>query len=317
MTTWVAAQRARRRRSPLLLTAAAVPWLWFAVRDLGAAFDVVATGLPVIVVSVAVAGLLLARVTHRATPAVLSISLLAMGSVAVLGPWLPRSGPPPLHPMRVVSTNVLDGNPSPAKALDDIRAQDGDVVAVVEGGSKIVEQGLRRLYPFAGRDRTTEHILVARYPVRKLPVPVRLLSVVQVTRWEVRPPSGSVVVYTVHLNHPAVREVRSIRPKLRRQRDQVRALLDAEAAELEPTMLIGDFNISDRTWGYRQLASRLPDAMRRITGGPTYVRIRYRPFLLRIDNIFVPKGWCSDDSVRFHIRGSDHRGVAATVGPCP
>jgi endonuclease/exonuclease/phosphatase (EEP) superfamily protein YafD len=38
--------------------------------------------------------------------------------------------------------------------------------------------------------------------------------------------------------------------------------------------------------------------------------------LARIDHIFEPSSWCSDDAHTFTITGSDHRGIATTIGPC-
>ena len=51
--------------------------------------------------------------------------------------------------------------------------------------------------------------------------------------------------------------------------------------------------------------------------GPTYIALLWRPFLLRIDHVFMPKDWCSGRSERFTLRGSDHRGIAVDVGACP
>jgi endonuclease/exonuclease/phosphatase (EEP) superfamily protein YafD len=57
--------------------------------------------------------------------------------------------------------------------------------------------------------------------------------------------------------------------------------------------------------------------MRAKRAGPTYVAALWRPFLLRIDHVFVPRDWCSAAPERFTLHGSDHRGVAVDVGPCP
>lgn len=306
----------RRPWFVVLVAAALAPWSWFLVRDRGAALDAVATGLPVVVVGAVFAGLALTVYIRRAAPAVFAVSMLAMGLVAIVGPWMPHPAPPPARSLRIVSANALDGNESP-RAAADIRAQNADVVVVVEGAA-LVEKALRRRYPFVGFDTTTEHLFTSRFPIRRLPLPARMGSSPddQVSRWEVRPPSGPFVVYVAHLNHPAVRKVTGIRPSLRRQRDEIRSLLAAVADERLPTLLVGDLNTSDRTWGYRRLSSEQSDAMRSGWAGPTYVRIRYRPFLLRIDHIFIPRDWCSDAGARFRITGSDHRGVSATVGPC-
>ncbi len=82
-------------------------------------------------------------------------------------------------------------------------------------------------------------------------------------------------------------------------------------------MVAGDFNTSDRSRPYRRITGRFRDAMRTGWAGPTYVKTVWRPFLLRIDHIFVPRDWCSARPERFALHGSDHRGLAVDVGPCP
>ena len=57
--------------------------------------------------------------------------------------------------------------------------------------------------------------------------------------------------------------------------------------------------------------------MRSRWAGPTYAALVWRPLLLRIDHVFVPRDWCSAAPERFAVRGSDHQGVAVDVGPCP
>lgn len=297
------------------LAAAALPWSWFVVRDRASLLDVVATGLPVIVVASAVAALVVAALFRRRAPLVAAVSLLAMGTVAVFGPWMPVSGPAPAQPLRMAAANAFAGNPSPAAAAADIARQDADVVVVVEGADPISRR-LMDDYRFSAPGYRGNHVALSRFPVRLLSGLPGAPSDGRVSRWEVTAPSGRVVVYGVHLNRPRPRDG-AVRVPLLEQRQMVVALLRAVEAETSPVVVLGDFNISDRAWAYRRLAGRLRDAMRATLAGPTYVRPRYRPFLLRIDHLFVTPGWCSADSRRFTISGSDHRGVVAEVGPCP
>jgi endonuclease/exonuclease/phosphatase family metal-dependent hydrolase len=101
------------------------------------------------------------------------------------------------------------------------------------------------------------------------------------------------------------------------QRRERAALLASARRETAPVVLVGDFNSSDRGPGYRQVTTRFRDAMRTRWAAPTYVAAAWRPLLLRIDHVFVPRDWCSAQPERFAVRGSDHRGVAVDVGPCP
>ena len=136
---------------------------------------------------------------------------------------------------------------------------------------------------------------------------------------EVDAPAGRVVVYVTHLVRPHLgpRGIVRIRSKMAAQRRERDALLASARAETAPVILAGDFNTSDRSRGYRRITGRFRDAGRSGPGGPTYVAGPYRTLLLRIDYVFVPRDWCSADPERFDLRGSDHRGVAVDVGPCP
>lgn len=310
-TDWPAAAR----RAVPALAAAALPWSWFLLRDRSTLFDVVATGLPVVVGGLVGAALVLAALLRRVVLLVAAASLLLMGTVAVVGPWLPGGGPAPLEPVRVVSVNAFDGNATPSEAAADIRAQDADLVVVVEGASTVGAR-LRSEYPFSETAGVADHLVVSRFPVRFLSGLPEAPDDGRVSRWELTAPAGRVVVYGVHLRRPEPRDG-AVRAPLLEQRLMIDALLRAVERETAPVLVVGDFNFSDRTWAYRRLAGRLRDAGRATWAGPTYIRIRYRPFLLRIDHLFVAPEWCSGDSGRFTITGSDHRGVVADVGPCP
>ena len=305
----------RRRPSVPALVAAALPWSWFVVRDRASLLDVVATGLPVVVASLAAVALLAAAVFRRATPVVAAVSLLAVGAVAVVGPWMPAGGGKPAAPLRVVIANAFDFNDFSGEAAADIRAQDADLVVVVEGASTVGAR-LRSEYPFSETAGVADHLVVSRFPVRFLSGLPEAPDDGRVSRWELTAPAGRVVVYGVHLRRPEPRDG-AVRAPLLEQRLMIDALLRAVERETAPVLVVGDFNFSDRTWAYRRLAGRLRDAGRATWAGPTYIRIRYRPFLLRIDHLFVAPEWCSGDSGRFTITGSDHRGVVADVGPCP
>lgn len=306
-------RRPAPRRALPALVAAAVPWTWFVVRDAASLLDVVATGLPAVVAGAAAVSLAAFLLTRRPAFVVAAGSVLAMGAVAVFGPWLPAGGPRPSGPIRVVGVNAYAANASPVAAAGDVRAQSPDLVVVVEAPAGMNE-ALEPHFPHGKLSPQSSHALFSRFPVRFLsglpgaPVDDR------VTRWQVSAPSGPVVIYSVHLRRPRPRG--AVRSPLLEQRAMVAAVLRAVDAETSPTLVVGDFNLSDRTWAYRRLQGALRDAGRASWAGPTYVSARYRPFLLRIDHVFVSRQWCAGRSGRFTITGSDHRGVFADVGPC-
>lgn len=307
-------RRAGRRRAVAVLAAAGLPWSWFAVRDLAPLLDVVATGLPAVVAGLAALAAAVAVVARREAFAVLAASAVAMGAVAVLGPWAPVGGPEPAEPIRVVGVNAYAGNPTPDEAAADVRAQDADVVVIVEGPAGLPER-LEDGFAHSAFASRAGHTVFSRFPLRPSAPPGGLVDD-RVARWELSPPSGPVVLYTVHLRRPRPRDG-AVRVPLARQGAAVDALLEAVARESSPAVVVGDFNLSDRTTAYRRLDGALRDAGRVSWAGPTFVSLKYRPFLLRIDHVFVTRQWCAASSGRFIITGSDHRGVATEVGPCP
>ncbi len=293
------------------------PWLWFVVRDRYTIFNALATGLPVAVALVALLTLVLAALVRSPLLLLVTASWAGFWVAAVIGPWLPHHSPAPRRPITLVAANVYDRNRQLPKGLADVMRQQGDVVVITEAALHAYSD-LRPRYPYAQLAPDRDQVVLSRYRLRRIgeqaafPVPFRT------NRWTLDAPGGPVTLYTVHLSRPHGTETRDIRHALVSQADAVRLLLASVANESRPAIVAGDFNLSDRTREYRKLASALRDAMRARRAAPTYdIRLRYRPFLLRIDHLFESRSWCARDSHRFTIRGSDHRGVAAVVGPCP
>jgi len=87
-------------------------------------------------------------------------------------------------------------------------------------------------------------------------------------------------------------------------------------------VVLGDLNLTDRGRGYHQVLGQahLVDAMRASGTGFSSIG-KWTPLLLRIDHVLVSggpagPGWCGDDAHQLELPRSDHRAVAATVGPC-
>jgi endonuclease/exonuclease/phosphatase (EEP) superfamily protein YafD len=296
---------------------ALAPWTWFAVRDLAAVFDLVANGLPVLYPLAALGLFVYAAVRHRRWLAVGVVSCLLAGVVAVAGPWRAQPVPPPVRGFRIVSANVNSKNPTIERAVADALAEQGDVVLLIEAGRGRVT--LPAEYPTVIRPRYSNQLILSRYPARLLDKPPNWPNDFRAHRLEIDAPTGRVVLYLVHMKRPHLgpRRILGIRGQLRAQRREREAALTSARAETAPVILAGDFNTSDRSRGYRRITDRFRDAMRARRAGPTYVKTLFRPFLLRIDHIFVPHDWCASGAERFSLHGSDHRGVAVDVGPCP
>jgi len=307
-----------RARWAVTVVITLAPWTWFAVRILSYGFDVVATGLPVLY-ALAAAGIAgYATVRRRRRLAGAALSWLLAGAVAVAGPWRPESIPPPVRGFRIVAANVNSKNPHVERAVADALAQQGDLVLLLEEGRKGGWTPPAE-YPTLLRPRYGNQVILSRFPARLLEKPDNWPNDFRAHRLEVDAPTGRVIVYMVHLKRPHIgpRRILGIRRQLRAQRRERESLLASARNETVPVVIAGDFNTSDRSRGYRRLTGRFRDAMRAGRAGPTHVAPMWRPFLLRIDHVFVPRDWCSSQPERFAMRGSDHRGLAVDVGPCP
>lgn len=305
------------RRLAAAGVAALVPWTWFVVRSRTLLFDLVATGLPVLFLAVAVGIGVYAAVRRRRLLAVGVVSWLVATAVAVVGPWRPQPVPPPVQGFRVVTANVNSRNPTIGQAVADAVARGGDLVLLIEAGKGRWTPPAE--YTTVIRPQYSAQVFMSRFPARLLDKPPGWPKDFRAHRLEVDAPTGRIVVYLAHLKRPHLgpRRILGIRSQLRAQRREREALLRSARAEDGPVVVAGDFNISDRSRPYRRITSRFRDAMRSGWGGPTYVKTSWRPLLLRIDHIFVPREWCSARAERFALRGSDHRGLAVDVGPCP
>lgn len=102
----------------------------------------------------------------------------------------------------------------------------------------------------------------------------------------------------------------------RTHRRLVDALADAVVSEDLPVVVAGDLNLVDRTGGYRAITDVLDDGLRSGWVGPTSLKRQTKLLLARIDHVFIPPRWCAADGKTFTMRGSDHRGVVTTIGPC-
>jgi endonuclease/exonuclease/phosphatase (EEP) superfamily protein YafD len=308
--------RAKRQWAKVAVAALA-PWTWFVVRDLSYAFYLVATGLPVLCVVVAATLAGYAGVRRLRWPVIGVVSCLLAGAVAVFGPWRAEPVPPPVRGLRIVSANVNSRNPTIDQAVADALAEDGDVVLLIEAGRGHVT--LPPEYPTVIRPQYSNQLILSRFPARLLDKPANWPNDFRAHRLEVDAPTGRVVVYLVHQKRPHLgpRRIIHIRTQLRAQRREREAVLTSARHETAPVVMAGDFNTSDRSRAYRRITGRFRDAMREHRSGPTYVAAPWRPFLLRIDHIFVPRDWCASQAERFSLHGSDHRGLAVDVGPCP
>jgi endonuclease/exonuclease/phosphatase (EEP) superfamily protein YafD len=305
----------------------AAPWTWFLWRDrvgpIGAlrspvvtVREAIAIFLPPLLAAVLVACLVVALVRRRwVGPALVGVSVLAFGWTAVLAPWQADHG----HDLagapgwaRVVVANPRYRNANMG-AIEDVLAQDGDVVVVAEPGP--VSRALAEAFPHAETVFDTggrgELAVLSRFPLERADQRANLLAH-GVFRFVVHAPSGSFVLYAAHPKPPGLGAGHLTPP---RQLALYRRVLSAARAEQLPIVLAGDLNLVDRSAAFRHLTGWFDDA----TAGHqrTATSLRWPFFLARIDHVLVGPGWCGGGPTTYDIAGSDHHGVAATVGPCP
>jgi endonuclease/exonuclease/phosphatase (EEP) superfamily protein YafD len=293
--------------APLLL--AAVPWGWFAIRDLGPGMDPIAVGLPVGATVLAVATLALAMLSDRMRFALVSLSLVTLAAVVVLAPRLPRSAPAPLVPFRLVSANTYQGNPDPRAAARALVAASPDVLVAVETPVVLQSALQAELIGLEHVQRSGLNVF-SRWPLGE-PDAIPSIATSSAIRVEVDRPDAPFVLYVVHLPNP-LHEV-----SFREHASLVEALLRAAQRERRPVVLAGDFNMSDRSTSYRMLDAAMRDAMRTSLAGSTYQLGLWRLLQLRIDHVFVSAETCSAGAGTFGVPGSDHEGLDVLLGRCP
>ena len=295
-----------RRRSGLVGPVAAVgaPWLWFLLRDhTGPVGDVVAILLPVLVVLGALA--LGWRRRWAYLPGI--VSLLLVGLVAVLAPWRPDPTGPvqPAGAVRVAAANITGESGDPAALLAD----PADVTVISENAFGVHERFVAA-YRHSVYGRANDVGVYSRYPLRVLDPAGPDLPGVRV-RVEAPVPF---TLYALHVPRPWITDRGYEVTPVEHHRIMV-ALAAQVAAEPGPVVLAGDLNTTDRGRDHRVMTAVLTDAVRDTWQGPTQVT-SWRLLLLRIDHIFVSRGWCGDDPLHVPLPGSDHDAVTATVGPC-
>jgi endonuclease/exonuclease/phosphatase (EEP) superfamily protein YafD len=302
-------RRPRRRTAAVGAAAAALPWSWFALRDpLGDVGDVVAILLVPLVLLAVVAAVVVAR-RHRVA-LLAALSTLLLGLVAVAGPWWPAdAGPVGPGGVSVVAANVQ----SQRTAADAAGAVPADVVVLAES-TRALDPPFAAEYPHRELALTggPDLAVYSRYPLRVLDRPGPDLPGL---RLRVAGPAGPFVLYALHVPRPWFTTRGGYQASVGEHHRFVAAVAARAAAETLPVVVAGDLNASDRTRGYRLLASGLVDAALAAPAAPTSTG-QWAPLLVRIDHLLVSRGWCADGAGQVALPGSDHRAVTAVLGPC-
>lgn len=196
-----------------------------------------------------------------------------------------------------------------------IRALDADIVAVQElseTGAELLDVGLADIYPeqalnpVPGRPRDGKG-LFSRYPIAKSSFEYREDAYQRVV---LEIDGVSVELYNVHLFQPFAPD------RLEMRRDDINLLLGMALVDGDSFVIVaGDFNLTDRSDGYRMLAASFNDAFA-VAGqglGHTFMPWDGLP-LARIDYVFYRNGWRAIEAdVWPATGGSDHRPVVVEL----
>ena len=251
--------------------------------------------------------------------------LLPLGLLAAwYGPrFLPRqrAASPSVPTLTVVTYNIL-ADPHP---MDDViavlRASGADVIALQEVSQAyepLLIDGLRDLYPYWGVHTTLSRFagqaIFSRYPILEddywqyewLPTPLGH------QRALIQTPFTPVVVYNVHPTHPGMNG-HHFNPAYRHR--EICDVMARIAAETQPVILLGDFNMPDQSQDYQTVTATLTDAYRDVGLGMGWTFRLRLPFpFLRLDYVFCSSDWLP---LRAEVLpahgGSDHYPVRAVL----
>ncbi len=289
--------------------AAALPWSWVALRQVGPGVDLVAVLLPGVSAAGALICAVVAVVRRRPRFVASVASFVLFGVVTVLLPRTPHPTADPVDPFLLVSSNTFDQNPIPETAARALAGRRPDVLVAVEVSPdlRVALTGPFAGYAHAARGRLDVY---SRWPLRY----IRRLGGIpksEAFRVTVVRPGAPFVVVAVHLPNP-LHEI-SFSDHFAIVARLVEDVRDARW----PVILAGDFNASDRTHAYRALTGSMRDAMRSGWAGTTFASGVLGLLQLRIDHVVEPATWCSAGATTFAVPGSDHRALSVRLGACP
>lgn len=210
----------------------------------------------------------------------------------------------------VVSHNVDEENPDPARTARALAASGADVLALEEMSSKatpVYERELAAGYPYSSD--TLGVRLWSKHPLNGVEA-VPIMPWTRAVRATVETPGGPVAVFAAHL--ASVRVTPDAGFTTARRNDAARKLAAAVRAEPLPRVVVmGDFNGTADDSALRPVTSLLASAQREAGAGFGFTWPAAFP-VVRIDQILV-KGMSATSSWTLPATGSDHLPVAASL----
>lgn len=286
----------------------------------------------------------LALLVRRPYPLALLLLLTGIGLLWMGGYWFPQaaSGPPTGPTLRIATLNVWRDNrpPEASRLWQWLREEAFDIVLLQElrpswhlDADTHTRLDLADLYPYQALETANwsgEAILtLSRYPIRS----ANGIDTIDVASDEPRlqhvvldVAGQPVSLYNVHLNLPlaatpaqAGASTESLFERLGHydvstRDEQIEGLLALIAADTMPVIIAGDFNLSEHSLIYGDLAAQLTDAFRVAGRGlgaswpvaETLGLPGWLPPLLRIDYIWHSHHFRTREAGQGPPLGSDH-----------
>lgn len=289
----------------------------------------------------ALIGLLPLALLARARRGVLLMLPLALLGLLQFGRlYLPKAsaGAGAAPTLRVISFNVWGDNPDLSRIETWLREQQADVVVTVElppawaQGENVA--ALAQAYPYQVRSVAQGQYwgstLLSAHPV--IAHETFMLGEIPQQRIVVASGGKEIAIYGIHLYLPVGKAPHLPLPANYitngifgyddgQQRQQIAALIERLRAEPLPYVVAGDFNMSDQSASYGQLAALLGDSFREAgiglgTSWPNAQALglpRLIPPLVRIDYIWHSAALRALAATQGPYLGSDHLPLLATL----
>ena len=284
------------------------------VRRIATLADLFAIGLPLVGGAMVLGCIAGVASGHGWIAAACAVGALA-SAAGVLWPRRRLEMPPAADGVTLVAVNLWYLNPSVEQAVADVLACRPDVAVVSEVGD-VADRALSAALPhrvLLWREGSKGHGVYSRWPLEQLPLPKDMGAFAHV---KVAGPVPMTLL-AIHVRRPVLfRSRQNETTSFAQFHAANRRLIDWLDASDPELVVAGDFNTCDRQVGYWQLVRRKADALRSQPARSTFRKGRFwRLLVLRIDHVFIPRGWAASSARTVGVTGSDHRAVAVTIAP--
>jgi vancomycin resistance protein VanJ len=237
--------------------------------------------------------------------------------------FVPRTIPVPAEsqPITLLTYNIQATNLRYSRVIDTIRAADADIVAIQEVNAEIgplLEEAFADSYQYIALHPNSYGYagqgVLSRFPI----VEDRYWRTDPVwglghQRVEIQLPDDQ--IFTLYNAHPVPPRFGGLSFSGAFRDYEITQVLEMVAAETDPLLLVGDFNLTDQNAAYPQLIANLHDAYREVGYGLGWTFTHMFPIpILRLDYVFHTDHWTAHEiHVQANSGGSDHYPVKVTL----